>query len=99
MHGESQEGEAVLKALGFPGLESECVEALRPDRDWAEAALAGEKRVLEMIAGGRSLFVVLDALCRVVEEICHGYYCSILLLDEEGDRFFPVYVIPAEKEG
>ena len=41
-----------------------------PDRPWAERALAGEKRVLEMIARGHSLCAILNALCLVVEEEC-----------------------------
>jgi PAS domain S-box-containing protein len=57
-----------------------------PDRPWAERALAGEKRVLEMIARGHSLSAILDALCLVVEEICRGSLCSILLLDAKGER-------------
>ena len=89
MHAGLQEGEGVLRVQESqePGLER--AKALQEDREWAEAALAGEKRVLEMIAGGQSLSLVLEVLCRVVEEICHGFYCSILLLDGKGDRFFP----------
>ena len=59
-----------------------------PDRPWAEAAFAGEKRVLEMIAGGHSLPAILDALCLLVEEICRGSLCSILLLDVKGERLW-----------
>jgi hypothetical protein len=50
--------------------------------------LAGEKRVLEMIAGGNALDSILDALCRVVEEISCGSLCSILILDAKGDRLW-----------
>ena len=60
---------------------------LQEDRRWAEAVLAGEKRVLEMIAGGQGLMLILDALCRVVEDICQGSLCSIGLLDARSDRF------------
>src|SRR5262245_56095306 len=56
------------------------------NRLWAEAVLAGEKRVLELIAGGNPLGSVLDAICRVVEEISRGSACSILLLDTKGER-------------
>ena len=57
------------------------------DRQWAEAALAGEKRLLEMFAGGQSLTLSLEELCRVVEAVCQGSVCSIGLLDE-GDRLY-----------
>src|SRR5574341_1205101 len=33
------------------------------DRKWAEALLAGEKRLLEMVARGDSLAPILDAVC------------------------------------
>ena len=88
MHAGLQEGEGVLRVQESQEPGPERAKALQEDREWAEAALAGEKRVLEMIAGGQSLSLVLEALCRVVEEICHGFYCSILLLDGKGDRFF-----------
>jgi len=56
------------------------------ERKWAEAVLAGEKRVLELIAGGSALGSILDGLCRVAEEISSGSLCSILLLDANGER-------------
>jgi PAS domain S-box-containing protein len=56
------------------------------DRKWAEALLAGEKRLLEMVAKGNPLSVVLDALCRLVEEATGGYLCSILLVEPNGSR-------------
>src|SRR5437016_547399 len=43
--------------------------------------LAGEKRLLEMIARAEPLALILDALCRLVEELAQGCQCSILLLD------------------
>jgi PAS domain S-box-containing protein len=54
------------------------------DRKRAEALLAGEKRLLEMVAGGSALASILDALCRLVEETANGYICGILLLDTIG---------------
>ena len=54
------------------------------DRTRAEALLAGEKRLLEMVAGGTTLSSILDALCRLVEETASGYICAILLLDKSG---------------
>ena len=50
-------------------------------RKRAEALLAGEKRVLEMVAWGSPLPVVLDALCRLVDESAAGCFCSILYVD------------------
>jgi PAS domain S-box-containing protein len=47
----------------------------------AEQLLAGEKRLLEMIARGVSLALILDGLCRFVEERASGFLSSILLLD------------------
>jgi signal transduction histidine kinase len=46
-----------------------------------ELLLAGERRLLEMIARGNSRAVILDALCRLVEELAGGSLTSILLLD------------------
>src|SRR5206468_932062 len=51
------------------------------ERKRDELLLAGEKRLLEMIARGESRTVILDALCRLVEELAGGSLSSILLLD------------------
>ena len=56
------------------------------DRKWAEALLAAENRILKMMAEDDSLSSILDALCRVVEELSAGTLCSILLLDSDGHR-------------
>jgi PAS domain S-box-containing protein len=56
------------------------------DRKRAEMLLAGEKRLLEMIARGDSPSLILDALCRFVEEMANGSLSSILLLDPNGNR-------------
>ncbi len=60
----------------------------RDERKRAEALLAGEKRLLEMIAKGDSLSMILDALCRLVEELTTGSLSSILLLDPDGRRLW-----------
>src|SRR5216684_808737 len=52
------------------------------DRKSAESLLAGEKRILEMLAKGDSLGEILDALCRFVEAQANGVLASVLLLDE-----------------
>src|SRR5258708_7381781 len=51
---------------------------------WSEALLAGQKRVLEMVAKGDALPRILDALCRVVEEHSSDILSSFLLLDANG---------------
>ncbi len=56
------------------------------DRKRAEARLAGEKRLLEMMARGHSRAAVLDALCRLVEDTVGGCYCGVLLVDPSGIR-------------
>jgi len=51
------------------------------DRTEAEALLTGERRLLEMVASGCPLPIVLDALCSVVETSAAGCHCSVLLVD------------------
>jgi PAS domain S-box-containing protein len=89
MNARLQKIEDVARVLNSREPGPECRNAPREDRQWAEAVLAGEKRVLEMIAGGIALASILDALCRVVEEMSCGSLCSILLLDAKGERLWP----------
>src|SRR6266853_4602670 len=89
MNAHLQEIEGVAGVVDSTELGSECGDAPGQDRQWAEAVLAGEKRVLEMIAGGEALASILEALCRVVEEMSCGSFCSILLLDAKGERLWP----------
>src|SRR5438128_5457221 len=56
------------------------------DRKRAEVLLGGEKRLLEMIARGDSRALILDALCRLVEELASGSLSSILLLDPKTNQ-------------
>jgi formate hydrogenlyase transcriptional activator len=51
---------------------------------WSETLLAGQKRVVEMIAKGDALPRILDALCRAVEEQSSDVLSSFLLLDANG---------------
>jgi PAS domain S-box-containing protein len=51
------------------------------DRKRAEMLLAGEKRLLQMIARGDSRQHILEGACLLVEELASGSLCSILLLD------------------
>src|SRR5258707_2045837 len=56
------------------------------DRKWAEAVLGAEKKILELITGNNSLATILEALCRLVEEMFSGSLCVILFLDADGKR-------------
>src|SRR5262249_861116 len=79
-----------LQVVGRPSTDqarhSEFVGAVTDitDRKWAEALLAGEKRVLEMIATGISLKEILNALCLIIEEQRQNTLASILLLNPDG---------------
>jgi len=61
---------------GFVGSAADITERKR-----ADVLLAGEKRLLEMIARGDSRQHVLDAACLLVEDLASGSLCSILLFD------------------
>jgi PAS domain S-box-containing protein len=56
------------------------------ERKRAEALLAGEKRLLEMVARGDSLVRILDSLCMFVEDQAEDVIASILLLDANGKQ-------------
>src|SRR5712691_6890323 len=49
-----------------------------------ESLLAGEKRLLEMVARGHSMPAILDAICQFVENTAGGCYCSVVLVDPSG---------------
>ena len=51
------------------------------DRKRAEAQLAGEKRLLEMVASGQALTDVLTELCKFVEETAGDCRCGVYLID------------------
>jgi PAS domain S-box-containing protein len=78
-------GHPVLNASGdlveFVGSSTDITERKR-----AEVLLAGENRLLEMIAMGDSRALILDALCRLVEELASGSLSSILLVDPRANR-------------
>jgi PAS domain S-box-containing protein len=57
------------------------------DHKWAETLLAGEKRLLSMVAQGVPLAEILGALCRIVEDAAPGRLCSVLSIDPDGLRF------------
>src|SRR5213592_1968528 len=54
------------------------------ERKKAEALLAAEKRILEMIATGVPLKEILNALCLFIEEQRSGTLASVLLLNPDG---------------
>src|SRR6266702_40891 len=54
------------------------------ERKKAEALLAAEKRILEMIATGVALKEILNALCLSIEEQRSGTLGSVLLLNPDG---------------
>jgi PAS domain S-box-containing protein len=56
------------------------------ERKQAEALREGESRILEMIARDAPLEEILEKLVRVVEAEFVGMFCSVLLLDEDGQH-------------
>jgi PAS domain S-box-containing protein len=58
------------------------------ERKRADALLAGENRILEMIARGDALPLILDALCRLGEKVVSGSLASLLLLDMKSSRLW-----------
>jgi signal transduction histidine kinase len=56
------------------------------ERKRSEALVAGEKRLLEMIAKGGALEPMLDALCHYGEELSGNVLVSILLVSGDGRR-------------
>jgi len=56
-------------------------------RKRAEAQLAGEKRLLEMVASSCPLTDVLTALSKFVEDTSSDCYCGVYLIDWSGSKF------------
>ena len=54
------------------------------ERKRAQALLAGEKQLLEMIATGVPLKQILNALCEIIEEQRPGTLASVLLMNADG---------------
>jgi len=76
-------------APSFPGMVRDASERSRAParREWAEAQLAGENRLLEMIASGHSLRDVLTSLCNFVEDAAPECSCGVYLIDWSGPTF------------
>src|SRR5262249_18126240 len=70
---------SVGKVMQFMGSVTDVTERKR-----AEALLAGEKRLLEMIATGVPLKQILNALCVIIEEQRPETLASVLLLNADG---------------
>jgi two-component system, sensor histidine kinase len=70
--------------------------AQRRERNRIAALLAGQTRVLEMIAVGKPLADVLTALSQLIEQQAADMLCSILLLDGDRLRHGAAPSLPAE---
>src|SRR5882762_1826996 len=53
----------------------------------AESLLAGEKRLLEMVALGRPLHEILTSLCTFVEQTASECMCAVFLIDPAEHKF------------
>jgi PAS domain S-box-containing protein len=82
-------GEVIPVEVSLSALRGRYYQAIIRDishRKRREALLAGENRVLEMVAKGDSLSDILDSLCLLVEEQSSGVLASILLMDPNGKQ-------------
>ncbi|PYK32750.1 MAG: hypothetical protein DME54_15105 [Verrucomicrobia bacterium] len=80
-------GEIVPVEVSVSGIRGGYFQAILRDiseRKQSEALLAGEKRLLEMIATGVVLKEILNALCLIIEEQRTGTLASVLLLNPDG---------------
>src|SRR5216117_2916115 len=80
-------GETVPVEVSVSGIRGGYFQAILRDiseRKKAEALLAAEKRLLEMIATGVALKEILNALCLSIEEQRSGTLASVLLLNRDG---------------
>jgi PAS domain S-box-containing protein len=57
------------------------------DRKRADTQLAGENQLLDMIASGRTLRDILEALCQFVEDISPDCLCGVYPIDWSGPTF------------
>src|ERR1700730_979829 len=82
-------GEVIPVEVSLSALRDRYYQAIIRDisqRKRREALLAGENRLLEMVAKGDSLADILDLLCLLVEEQSTGVLASILLMDASGKQ-------------
>ncbi|HEX4696893.1 MAG TPA: GAF domain-containing protein, partial [Candidatus Udaeobacter sp.] len=84
-----ENGEVIPVEVSLSALRGRYYQAIIRDisqRKRREALLAGENRVLEMVAKGDSLPDILDRLCLLVEEQSSSVLASILLMDPNGKQ-------------
>ena len=82
-------GEVIPVEVSLSALRGRYYQAIIRDisqRKRREALLAGENRVLEMVAKGDPLADILDTLCLLVEGQSSGVLASILLMDPNGKQ-------------
>src|SRR5437870_3075915 len=82
-------GEVIPVEVSLSALRGRHYQAIIRDisqRKRREGLLAGENRVLEMVAKGDSLSDILEILCWLVEEQSSGVLASILLMDANGKQ-------------
>jgi PAS domain S-box-containing protein len=82
-------GEVIPVEVSLSALRGRYYQAIIRDisqRKRSEGLLAGENRVLEMVAKGDSLADILDSLCLLVEEQSSDVLASILLMDPNGKQ-------------
>ncbi len=82
-------GEVIPVEVSLSALRGRHYQAIIRDisqRKRREGLLAGENRVLEMVAKGDSLSDILEILCLLVEEQSSGVLASILLMDANGKQ-------------
>src|SRR5882762_8796452 len=84
-----ENGEVVPVEVSLSTLRGRYYQAIIRDisnRKRREALLAGENRILEMVAKGDPLADILDTLCLLVEGQSSGVLASILLMDPNGKQ-------------
>src|ERR1700716_1506711 len=84
-----ENGEVIPVEVSLSTLRGRYYQAIIRDishRKRREALLAGENRILEMLAKGDSLAEILDNLCQMVEVQSTGVLASILLMDANGKQ-------------
>src|SRR5262245_21592820 len=77
---------AVLSAFAASVCAAGMLDRQRRTRKGIELLQAGQKRVLELLAQDASVAEVLDEVLRITEEQSPEMVCSVLLLDDDGQR-------------
>lgn len=73
---------SLLKTMNFPEYHQIVKSVIR-----ADALLAGQRKILKLLANRAPLFQVLHLLVSIMEEQYDGLLCSILLVDEKTQTF------------